>query len=215
MKTKLNIYCLLIFAVIATDLMLSANVIVAGLSEGQHRTERTGGGKAAPTGRYHVVSLMPSGQTDSNAITITDKATGKTYKAWPTELNIPAGGDKGGQGSTLSGVMLLASLTLGIMAVAAFIRFVLNVNRSRIFTGMNTRFLKCIGWCMLTAGILNTIVYSADEYCAVQTFSLTGYTPEYLSAAYIGTMLSGLFSLVMAEAFAIGVKMKEEQDLTV
>lgn len=215
MKTKLNIYCLFIFVIIAIDLMLSANLFAIGFTSGSNTVEYTQNSHKKEFEKYHVVSLLPTELTDRNAITITDKTTNKTYKAWPTQLSIPATEGRGGQGTLMTSIMTLISLTFGIIAIVAFIRFVLNINRSKIFTRKNTKCLKRIGWCMLIVGIVNTIIYSADEYNAMQTFNLTGYTSEYSSAAYTGTILFGLFSLVIAEAFAIGVKMKEEQELII
>ena len=46
-------------------------------------------------------------------------------------------------------------------------------------------------------------------------FSLDGYNVDYGSAANLSGIIFGLFSLVMAEAFAIGLRMKEDQELTI
>lgn len=164
---------------------------------------------------YRVVSLIPNEITWRNAITITDSATNKSYKAWPTQINLPIEDSSGTAGSILSVIIGIAIMVAGIITLVSFIRFVLNINRNNIFTRKNTKYLKRIGWCMVIIGLLATIKYCNDVYAATQTFSLTGYTIGYSDAVYTGTILFGLFSLVMAESFSIGLKMKEEQELTI
>lgn len=214
MKTKLNIYCLLIFAVIIAELAMATDVMFSGMISANKTIEYNGRtGKAVNI--YRVVSLIPNEITYRNAITITDSMTKKTYKAWPTRLNIPVEGKPDLTGSIVPIISGIALLALGIITLVSFIRFVLNINHNRIFTKKNTKHLKRIGWCMILIGMLATLKYCNDAYASMQTFSLTGYSLDYSSAVYTGTLLFGLFSLVIAEAFAIGVKMKEEQELTI
>lgn len=214
MKTKLNIYCLFIFAVIIIDMAMTTDVIFSGMISANKTIEYNDRTDKA-VNIYRVVSLIPNEITYRNAITITDSVTKKTYKAWPTQLNLPAEGKPDLTGSIISMVTGIAIIIFGIMTLVSFIRFVLNINHNRIFTKKNTKHLKRIGWCMILIGILTTLKYSNDAYASMQTFSLTGYSLDYSSAIYTGTLLFGLFSLVIAEAFAIGVKMKEEQELTI
>lgn len=215
MKTKLNIFCLLIFAVIIVDIIMATDVMFSGIISGYNSAQHSKEANVESVDAYRVVSLVPNEITWRNAITITDNATHKSYKAWPTQINLPAEPSSGIAGRIASVIIGIAILVLGIITLVSFIRFVLNINRNNIFTRKNTKYLKRIGWCMVIIGLLATIKYCNDVYAATQTFSLTGYTIGYSDAVYTGTILFGLFSLVMAESFSIGLKMKEEQKLTI
>lgn len=215
MKTKLNIFCLLIFAVIIVDILMATDLMFSGMVSGYKSAKHTQETNTESVDGYRVVSLIPNEITWRNAITITDSATNKSYKAWPTQINLPIEDSSGTAGSILSIIIGIAIMVSGIITLVSFIRFVLNINRNKIFTRKNTRYLKRIGWCMVIIGLLATIKYCNDVYAATQTFSLTGYTIGYSDAVYTGTILFGLFSLVMAESFSIGLKMKEEQELTI
>ncbi len=216
MKTKLNIFCLLIFAVIIVDILMATDLMFSGMVSGYKSAKHTYETNTESVDGYRVVSLIPNEITWRNAITITDSATNKSYKAWPTQINLPIEESPSGiTGRILSVIIGIAIMVAGIITLISFIRFVLNINRNNIFTRKNTKYLKRIGWSMIIIGLLATIKYCNDVYAATQTFSLTGYTIGYSDAVYTGTILFGLFSLVMAESFSIGLKMKEEQELTI
>lgn len=90
-----------------------------------------------------------------------------------------------------------------------------NVNRNQIFIHKNIKLLRLTGWCLVAAGAIVTADGCYDAYQAQQVFSLSEYVVDYKSAADFTSILFGLFSLVIAEAFAIGLKMREEQELTI
>ena len=135
--------------------------------------------------------------------------------AWPTQLMVPADSCRTALSEPLAVTGGVVSLVLGIVALTSFVCFVRNINRREIFTRKNTAYLRRIGWCTIGAGALMTLHYCYDQYVVHQVFRLDGYVVDYSSSIYSEYILFGLFSLVMAEAFAIGLKMREEQDLTI
>ena len=68
---------------------------------------------------------------------------------------------------------------------------------------------------LAVAGFIATVDGFYDTYLARQVFSLDGYVVDYGSAVNITNIAFGLFAVIVAEAFAIGLKMKEEQELTI
>ena len=48
-----------------------------------------------------------------------------------------------------------------------------------------------------------------------KVFSIPGYDLSLVDLVSITTLVLGLCSLIVGEVFAIGLKMKEEQDLTI
>ena len=218
MKKRLNLFCTLIFVVIACHLASMSNTFLTGFSAGmKHGMEERSVTETTPSNFSHI-TLLPAEMDEATAVTITDKATFRQLTAWPTQLIVPLD-DSLGVGTAV--FRLLYTLLYGataVAALAAFILFVRNVNRNAIFTRRNITLLRVVGWCLVATGAIATADGCYDTYLAQRSFSLTGYVVDYGSAAYITYITSvifGLFAVVVAEAFAIGLRMKEEQELTI
>lgn len=95
-------------------------------------------------------------------------------------------------------------IAAAIVSFVCFLRFILNVNQNNVLTGENVNLLRLTG-----VGLLINTVF-------VLCFTL--WEGENLAVAFdkaIGLMIFSVFNLIVAEAFAIGLKLKEEQDLTI
>ena len=197
MKKKLNLFCILIFVVLAFDMFIVLDVMFTGAMRGYDTAGKPGGSPRGKSYDYATLSLLPTEVTDRTAKTVGPGSGGREYMAWPTQLMVPADSCR------------------TAVALTSFVCFVRNINRREIFTRKNTAYLRRIGWCTIGAGALMTLHYCYDQYVVQQVFRLDGYVVDYSSSIYSEYILFGLFSLVMAEAFAIGLKMREEQELTI
>ena len=95
-------------------------------------------------------------------------------------------------------------IAAAIVSFVCFLRFILNVNQNNVLTGENVNLLRLTG-----VGLLINTVF-------VLCFTL--WEGENLAVALdknIGLMIFSVFNMIVAEAFAIGLKLKEEQDLTI
>lgn len=215
MKKKLNLFCALIFVAIVCDLLAMSNVAFTGFAAGmKHGMERRAVNETTP-GNYCYVSLLPVEINDANAVTVTSKGGGKGQEAWPTQLIVPMNERMGTAAAMFKLLYTLAVGLAGVAALVAFIIFVRNINKSKIFIHRNITLLRVVGWCLVAVGVIDTADSCYDTFLATQAFNLDGYVVDYSSTANITSVIFGLFSLVMAEAFAIGLKMKEEQELTI
>ena len=121
------------------------------------------------------------------------------------------GWQSGASDQTISGwtaiiVYLFAFVVIlaAIVSFVCFLRFILNVNQNNVLTGDNVKLLRLTG-----VGLLFITVFS---------LCLTLWEGENFAEAFdeaIGLMIFSVFNLIVAEAFAIGLKLKEEQDLTI
>lgn len=112
---------------------------------------------------------------------------------------------------------LLTFLQIGvyIWAIVLFVRLIISINKSDIFNWKNVRRLRRLGLALIISFCCSFSVAYITLYNVSEVFSLRGYTLE-LSGIISATMLVlGLCSLIVGEVFAIGLKMKEEQDLTI
>ena len=95
-------------------------------------------------------------------------------------------------------------IAAAIVSFVCFLRFILNVNQNNVLTGENVNLLRLTG-----VGLLIITVFAL---CS------TLWEGENFAVAFvetIGLMIFSVFNLIVAEAFAIGLKLKEEQDLTI
>ena len=95
-------------------------------------------------------------------------------------------------------------IVAAIVSFVCFLRFILNVNQNNVLTGENVNLLRLTGVGLLIITVL--------ALCS------TLWEGENFAVAFdknIGLMIFSVFNLIVAEAFAIGLKLKEEQDLTI
>ena len=121
------------------------------------------------------------------------------------------GWEKGASGETPSGWTVLIGFLFGIVVIVAaivsfvcFLRFILNVNQNNVLTGENVNLLRLtgIGLLIITVFVLCSTLWEGENFAVA--FDET-----------IGLMIFSVFNLIVAEAFAIGLKLKEEQELTI
>ena len=102
------------------------------------------------------------------------------------------------------GLVVLASFVVYAYAFACFVRFILRVNHGEVFTWTNVDLLRTVGWC---------IVVTTTVMCTAMSFDSINLLDTWSDA--ISVITDGIFILIMAEAFSIGLKLKEEHDLTI
>ena len=120
--------------------------------------------------------------------------------------------------SIIAIVVVVAPLILGLLA---FWKFIIHINEDEIFVKKNYILLRWTGTGILLYNVLlipfhlladylnkNLIINSNGEQ--IQLFHLEDgmFHDEYV-------LFFAFFCLIIAEAFAIGIKLKEEQDLTI
>ena len=96
------------------------------------------------------------------------------------------------------------SIIEGLIIFACYVRFILNVNHGEVFTWTNVDLLRTVGWC---------IVVTTTVMCTAMSFDSINLLDTWSDA--ISIITDGIFILIMAEAFSIGLKLKEEHDLTI
>ena len=101
-------------------------------------------------------------------------------------------------------LMVLASFPMMIYSFSCFFRFILNVNHGEVFTWENVSLLRIVGWCLVVTPVLLILALSPDLENVLDT-----------STGAISFVIDGVFILIITEVFVIGLKLKEEQDLTI
>lgn len=102
---------------------------------------------------------------------------------------------------------VIAGLVVVIAAIVSFVcflRFILNVNSNEVFVWDNVSLLRLTGIGLLVV----VLIISSDELIDGRSFSS-------VLDKYTDMLIFSVFNLIVAEAFAIGLRLKQEQDLTI
>ena len=104
----------------------------------------------------------------------------------------------------LFGILGLATVGAFILSFACFVRFILNVNRNEVFVWDNV-------WCLrITALGLSFGVLVFSAYTIIEGANVIEAFEEDMAI-----LIFAVFNLIVAEVFAIGLKLQEEQELTI
>jgi hypothetical protein len=101
-------------------------------------------------------------------------------------------------------IVALAAVIAALVSFFSFARFILNVNHNKVFVWENVPLLRLTAYGLIIA----VIVFVADEL-------YTGSTIIDVYDNYFDLFIFGVFNLIVSEVFAVGLKLKEEQELTI
>ena len=107
-------------------------------------------------------------------------------------------------GSLLGFIAEMFAIVAALVSFISFIRFILNVNRNKVFVWENVNLLRLTACGLMILAVVATCdeLYSGCSFVEVYDH-------------FFDAFLFGVFNLIIAEVFAVGLKLKEEQDLTI
>lgn len=162
-----------------------------------------------------MVNMLP---TDiwNNKQTILNSKTGEKMSAEIVQCAVSV--DRTPLTSTLEVVTYCMSavlLLLGVFILLYSIRFICKINRAEIFTLQNVSFLRKLGWLLIVSFGCTLVIKVLDNYVAMQYVAMDGHVISLFDVFEDSSVIIGFFSLIMAEVFAMGLRQREELDLTV
>lgn len=222
MKRRVNILCVVVMLLLSYSVLemgyYFVSGVVAGVGFSVDNREEIQQGREIPS--MKVLELLPDYYSMGSNLDFKDsiynEKTGcyipMTYSSvvvnCRTQHSLPV--------SIMSALASLLSAGLCVWAVLLFFRLVMAINRSEIFCWKNVRYLRRLGFSLLVAGCCSMLVAYIDYRSLVELYSFSGYSLHF-SGMVLKTspLVLGLCALIVGEVFAIGLKMKEEQDLTI
>lgn len=96
------------------------------------------------------------------------------------------------------------AIVAALVSFISFIRVILNVNRNKVFVWENVNLLRLTA-CGL---MILAMVAAGDEL-------YTGCSLVEVYDHFFDAFIFGVFNLIISEVFAVGLKLKEEQELTI
>ena len=101
-----------------------------------------------------------------------------------------------------------------ILAVFNFLKIIFAVNKSVIFEWINVKRLRRMGIGFILMFIFGAIITMSHNHFVSEFIDIENY--NIVNPSYDGIVLMfGMVSLLVAEIFAVGLRLKEEQDLTI
>ena len=109
-------------------------------------------------------------------------------------------------------IITVLSLYPMLRGIVSFIRFILNVNRDKIFVRENVSLLRWAGGALLYMSIFAFPAILINQRIEPPTRAIN------VGSAFLFESLPiilGLIFLIIAEVFVLGIKLREEQELTI
>ena len=214
MKKRLNVLCVLVFVIIGIGLMPFVYWMAVGMKAGYESSpERVTDIDAVMNAE--TVRLMPVGISHLEHGTIRNDVTGEQVALWPQNIAVSAGVDYPGWYNVVNTLATVLGVAAVIVVVVLFLKLILRVNRGYVFEWRNVRLLRWLGGIQLAASIVVTLLQIYGASVVSGQFRVSGYVTDYFSYVSVLELSIGMVALIAAEIFAIGLKMKEEQELTI
>jgi hypothetical protein len=215
MKKKINLICVLIFVALIMSLFENFNIVSTSFKAGWHQAEEYQlTGESRFDADFVSLHLYPK---DLYALTdsVVNQKTGEQMPLLLTETQVLYNIQLS---PWLWAVIYLSGIIdwiLAIMAIVTFIRLIVNINHAQIFAWSNVKLLRKLGFQLLGIYLMVVIMVITDCMAAYQNIEIAGYAPNWMIGFTNSNLLFALVSLLAAEVFAMGLRLQEEQDLTI
>lgn len=218
MKKRLNILCILVFIVLGLSLYTTGYQFGAGMKAGmnlakeQHKAPNKCDGSMF-AGNFRFVDIVPT-IAMLKPDTMINARTEEKVPVIYTQMAVRTGKDTNFSYLIISSSCSLMNTLLTISALIVFIMLILSINKSQIFEWKNVRRLRWLGSLLIVSFIFYLVPQVVNYWGLKEVFALHNYIIAPF-ALQVTDLLLGLGCLIVAETFAIGLKMKEEQELTI
>ena len=219
MKRSLNILTVLVLLVLCFSVFEYVSVVssafIDGVNVGYSAVEKAQNAQVEVAGAHmKAISLTPrmyGAYTDS----VYNEVANAYVPAHLGKIAIELDNEMGTGLNVLQTICVFASFIAQILAIIWFIKLIVAINRGHVFSWMNVKRLRKLGFVLILAFICAAIPHIINIYNISDYFSLSGYTINYTDLVSTINLILGLISLIVAQVFAMGLKLQEDQELTI
>ena len=142
----------------------------------------------------------------------------KTNSYIPTDIqkiqiSIPDNQSVGYQVSIVIMVLLLVPAVIAVIVL--FLRLIGAIQSALLFTKTNVLRLRWIGGCLLLIAVIYTIGNYMELAFVRSVVEISGYEITSEGMIEFPALINALIAFLAAEVFAIGLRLKEEQEFTI
>lgn len=221
MKRRLNVLCLIVLLVLSYSVLEAGYYFFVGAKAGIEAATEKGVSpmKQKELMNMKYISLVSHSFTMAGGNILPDSVynekTGKYLPAVYASMAVSIDTHPAMWEVITEKALGFLQIGLSIWAAVLFIRLIIAINKSNIFNWKNVRRLRCLGLALIVSFCCTFFAAYLSVLSIEEVFSLHGYSLCLSEVVSITTLVLGLCSLIVGEVFAIGLKMKEEQDLTI
>lgn len=230
MKKRLNLLCVVVLLVMGWSVMETGYYLLAGARLGVQagwdyaKAEAEGGSRSEMKKLERLkhmtyISTLPHMLQEGDARLMQDSVfNARTRSYVPASyaallVSVETRPDK--VPAIASGLLGLLVFVATVWALVLFIKLIVSINKSDIFSWRNVRRLRRLGLLLLASFGCALLQEWMKLQAVRRALEIPGYDLTLSDAVQGSTLLLGLCALIVGEVFAIGLKMKEEQDLTI
>ncbi len=216
MKKRLNLICLGIVLAVLVSMSFLFSTFYYGFKAGIDAYEQGAAGVEKLDVTYKMIGTMPTDVITNETATAINEKDGSTVSILPFISMIGVPNEKAdATDSIFLSLLDWMVMICCIYAIVQFVKMIRNIHRNIIFDWANVKRLRRLGFSLILCFCCSLVTFAINNHLVSQVISLKDCDFSIAFQFSDPTLLIGFTSLLFAEIFAIGLKMKEENDLTI
>ena len=216
MKKRLNLICLGIVLAVLVSMSFLFSTFYYGFKAGIDAYEQGAAGVEKLDVTYKMIGTMPTDVITNETATAINEKDGSTVSILPFISMIGIPNEKAdATDSIFLSLLDWMVIICCIYAIVQFVKMIRNIHRNIIFDWANVKRLRRLGLSLILCFCCSLVTFAINNHLVSQAISLKDCDFSIAFQFSDPTLLIGFTALLFAEIFAIGLKMKEENDLTI
>lgn len=216
MKKRLNLICLGIVLAVLVSMSFLFSTFYYGFKAGIDAYKQGAAGVEKLDVTYKIIGTMPTDVITNETATAINEKDGSTVSILPFISMIGIPNEKAdATDSIFLSLLDWMVIICCIYAIVQFAKMIRNIHRNIIFDWANVKRLRRLGLSLILCFCCSLVVFAINNHLVSQVVSLKDCDFSITFQFSDPTLLIGFTSLLFAEIFAIGLRLKEENDLTI
>lgn len=216
MKKRLNLICLGIVLAVLVSMSFLFSTFYYGFKAGIDAYKQGAAGVEKLDVTYKIIGTMPTDVITNETATAINEKDGSTVSILPFISMIGIPNEKAdATDSIFLSLLDWMVIICCIYAIVQFAKMIRNIHRNIIFDWANVKRLRRLGLSLILCFCCSLVVFAINNHLVSQVVSLKDCDFSIAFQFSDPTLLIGFTSLLFAEIFAIGLRLKEENDLTI
>lgn len=216
MKKRLNLICLGIVLAVLVSMSFLFSTFYYGFKAGIDAYEQGAAGVEKLDVTYKMIGTIPTDVITNETATAINEKDGSTVSILPFISMIGIPNEKAdATDSIFLSLLDWMVIICCIYAIVQFVKMIRNIHRNIIFDWANVKRLRRLGLSLILCFCCSLVTFAINNHLVSQVISLKDCDFSIAFQFSDPTLLIGFTSLLFAEIFAIGLRLKEENDLTI
>ncbi len=216
MKKRLNLICLGIVLAVLVSMSFLFSTFYYGFKAGIDAYEQGAAGVEKLDVTYKMIGTIPTDVITNETATAINEKDGSTVSILPFISMIGVPNEKAdATDSIFLSLLDWMVIICCIYAIVQFVKMIRNIHRNIIFDWANVKRLRRLGLSLILCFCCSLVTFAINNHLVSQVISLKDCDFSIAFQFSDPTLLIGFTSLLFAEIFAIGLRLKEENDLTI